>query len=246
MSRHRFFAPPSAIEYDRVVLTSDESHHLQRVLRLRPGATVSVFDGLGSEYTCRVERLDRDQTDLIVLERTRSDVESPLELTLAQGLAKGEKFDLVIQKATELGVRRIIPVVTAHTLSSGAQLVTPSRFERWQRIVLEATKQCGRIRLMEITAPIEWRQFIAGLPQPALLFSERGGESLHALWEGWSEPTPPGCLMIGPEGGWESQEIEMALSAGAIPVSLGPRILRTETAAIVAIGLVQYLWGDLR
>lgn len=245
MSRHRFFAPPSAITGSRVVLVAEESYHLQRVLRLRPGATVSVFDGLGKEYTCRVQRLDRDQTELLMLEETQPNTESALDLTLAQGLIKGEKFDLIIQKATELGLQRLVPLVTAHTLSSGAQQVSPARLARWQRIVLEATKQCGRTRLMKITAPMAWHQFIAALPQPTLLFCERGGESLHRLRQGWSVSTAPRCLMIGPEGGWDPQELEMALSAGAIPVSLGPRILRTETAAIVAISLTQYLWGDL-
>lgn len=245
MNRHRFFAPPSAITSNRVVLVAEESYHLQRVLRLRPGATVSVFDGTGKEYTCRVERLDRDQTELLMLEETQPNTESALDLTLAQGLIKGERFDLIVQKATELGLRRLTPLVTTHTSSTSGQQVSSTRLARWQRIVLEATKQCGRTRLMEITTPMPCHQFIAALPQPTLLFCERGGESLHRLRQVWSVPTAPRCLMIGPEGGWDSQELQMALNAGAIPVSLGPRILRAETAAIVAIGLTQYLWGDL-
>ncbi|MCS6804423.1 MAG: 16S rRNA (uracil(1498)-N(3))-methyltransferase [Acidobacteriota bacterium] len=246
MSRHRFFAPPSAITENRIVLMAEESYHLQRVLRLRPGAIVAVFDGSGKEYTCSIQRLDHDQTELLILQETRPNTESELNLTLAQGLIKGEKFDLIVQKATELGLRRLIPLVTAHTVSSGAQRVSAARLARWQRIVLEATKQCGRTRLMEVTAPMQWREFIAELPPQTLLLCERSGESLQALRERWTASKPPNCLMVGPEGGWDSQELEVALHAGAFPVWLGPRILRAETAAIVALSLIQYLWGDLK
>lgn len=246
MSRHRFYAPPTSIEHDRITLDADESHHLRQVLRLRPGATVWVFDGQGTEYVCRLEGFDRAQAQLTVLEQAQPAVESPLALTLAQGLSKGEKFDLIIQKATELGVRRIVPLITAHTASSGVRSVSPSRLQRWRRIALEATKQCGRTRLTDITPPREWRQFLLELPKPALLFSERRGRSLSDQLLSWENDEPAICLLVGPEGGWQDGEVEAAEVAGAVPVSLGPRILRTETAAIVAVGLVQYLWGDLK
>lgn len=246
MARHRFYTSPAAIECDHLRLDASESHHLRHVLRLPPGATVWVFDGLGNEYSCRVEGFERAQARLSILERTQPAVESPLALTLAQGLTKGEKFDLIIQKATELGVRRVVPLLTARTASSGVQSVSPGRLQRWRRIALEASKQCGRTRLMDIAIPVAWSQFLKELPQPALLFSERGGRSLSD----WQPPSPTGelsiCLIIGPEGGWQPQEIAAAEVAGAVPVSIGPRILRTETAAIVAISLVQFLWGDLK
>jgi 16S rRNA (uracil1498-N3)-methyltransferase len=246
MARHRFYTPPSAIEHDRLTLDASESHHLRHVLRLRPGTTVWVFDGLGNEYVCRVEGFDRSQAHLAILEHTRPAVESPLALTLAHGLTKGEKFDLIIQKATELGVRRIVPLITTRTASSGIHAVSPSRLQRWRRIALEATKQCGRTRLTDITPPVEWNRFLAELPHPALLFSERGGRSLSDRLLVLGNDEPSICLMTGPEGGWQDQEIEAAEVAGAVLVSLGPRILRTETAAIVAISLVQYRWGDLK
>jgi len=246
MTRHRFYAPPSAIAADRILLDETESHHLKDVLRLRPSATVFIFDGTGNEYRCQLEEFQRRRARLSILEKTRPAVESPLEITLAQGLAKGEKTDLIIQKATELGVRRVVPLMTAHTAGSGVQSVSQGRLERWRRIALEATKQCGRTRLTEITHPVAWAQFLAEIPLPALLFSERGGCRLSDLqWPGRNE-RPPVCLLIGPEGGWQESEIEAAQAVGAVAASLGPRILRTETAAIVAVSLVQFIWGDLK
>lgn len=227
------------------MLDADEAHHLRRVLRLRPGMTVCVFDGLGNEYVCQVEGFDRSRAQLKIVERTQPAVESPLSITLAQGLAKGEKLDLIIQKATELGVRRLVPLITAHTASSGIRTVSPERLERWKRIALEATKQSGRTRLTEIAEPVQWGRFLAALPQPALLFSQRGGCRLSDLPSPWRNGRPSVCLLIGPEGGWQESEIEAARAAGAVAVSLGPRILRTETAAIVAVSLVQHIWGDL-
>jgi len=245
MSRHRFYVLPASVSADDILLDETESHHLKDVLRLRPGATILVFDGTGNEYTCRVEGVQQRQLKLSILERTRPPVESPLDLTLAQGLAQGDRYDVIIKKATELGVRRIVPLLTAHSVSSGIRSVSEVRLERWRRIALEATKQCGRTQLMEISAPVEFDQFLSKLPLPALVFSERGGDSLADLLSRWGRGAPPRCLLIGPEGGWHESEIMAAQAAGATPVSLGPRILRTETAALVAVSLVQHLWGDL-
>jgi 16S rRNA (uracil1498-N3)-methyltransferase len=247
MSRHRFYAPPDCFAHDRVLLDETESHHLKSVLRLGPGAMVFVFDGAGNEYACQVEGFERRRANLLILEKTQPAVESPLEITLAQGLIKGEKPDLIIQKATELGVRRFIPLITAHTASTGARYQPAGRIERWQRIVMEATKQCGRTRLMEIMPPIHLTDLLSNLPSPTLIFSERGGRSLAELSSLWPESTPRTIgLLIGPEGGWELSEIEQARLAGAIEISLGRRILRTETAAIVAVSLIQHRLGDLR
>lgn len=246
MSRHRFYAPPSSIEGDQITLGPEESYHLWRVLRMRPGAIVYVFDGTGWEYACQLQGGDHQRARLNIVERQRPPVESPLAITLAQGLAKGEKFELVVQKATELGVHRIIPLITAHTLSTGIREVSEHRLRRWRRIALEATKQCGRTRLPEILAPLRWEAFLRAFPQPALLFAERAGRSLADVARAWSEGVDTLCLLIGPEGGWQESEVAAAQTAGAIVVTLGQRILRTETAALVAISVVQHLWGDLR
>jgi 16S rRNA (uracil1498-N3)-methyltransferase len=246
MTRHRFYAVPASVLTDSIRLDEAESHHLKDVLRLRPGATVCVFDGQGNEYTCRVEGFERRQARLSILDRAQPPVESPLEITLAQGLTKGEKLDLIIQKATELGVRRFVPLITAHTVSTGARFQQGGKQDRWQRIVLEATKQCGRTRLMEVADPMTLADFLSPLRWPTLLFSERGGQSLgHVGLERPAGAPSTVCVLIGPEGGWAPSEIEQATQAGATEVSLGRRILRTETAAIVAVSLVQHRLGDL-
>ncbi len=245
MTRHRFYLSPGSSATDSVLLDESESHHLKDVLRLRPGATVFVFDGAGHEYTCRIEGFEHRRARLAVLERTQPAVESPVDIILAQAITKGEKFDFIIQKATELGVRRVVPLMTVYAKSSSGKSVSVDRLERWRRIALEATKQCGRTQLTEIMQPKSLDRFLIELSHPALLFSERGGSSLSVLQSSWRDRSSSVCLLIGPEGGWQESELEAARSTGAVAVSLGPRILRTETAAIVAVCLVQHLWGDL-
>ena len=167
-------------------------------------------------------------------------VESPLSLTLAQALVKGDKFDWVVQKATELGVTRIVPLLTEHSefrKAEGREL----RLLRWRRIALEATKQCGRRKLIELGEVQNFQQFCETEPNGLrLIFSERGGKGLAQMASANSV-----TLAIGPEGGWSENEIKLAEIHGFVPVHLGNRILRTETAAVAAVSLAQYLFGDL-
>lgn len=241
MQRHRFFAPPSSLFNSRIVLDAEESHHLARVLRLLPGAMVFAFDGDGSEYECEVARVHKDATELQVIARLSNEVESPLQLTLGQAFIKGDKFDWVVQKATELGVTRLVPLLTEHSEFKKAE-GRENRLQRWRRIALEATKQCGRRRVPEICEAQRWDSFCAeqgnGL---RLIFSERQGHHLAGMLHADSV-----TIAIGPEGGWSEREVAQAETGGFIPVHLGKRILRTETAAIAAVTLVQHLFGDLR
>ncbi len=240
MQRHRFFAPPARHFDSRIVLDTEESHHLARVLRLLPGATVFAFDGNGAEYECEVARVSKEATELNVLARLSNEVESPLQLTLAQALVKGDKFDWVVQKATELGVTRIVPLVTEHSefrKAEGREL----RLQRWRRIALEATKQCGRRKLIELGEVQNFQQFCEAEPSGLrLIFSERGGKGLAEI-----APAHSVTLAIGPEGGWSESELKLSETLGFVPVHLGNRILRTETAAVAAVSLAQYLFGDL-
>jgi len=250
MQRHRFYAPPSSFTETSVRLDADEAHHLTRVLRLGAGARVFVFDGEGAEYECEVARVDKREADLNLLRRLDDAVESPLRMTLAQALIKGDKFDWVIQKATELGVTRIVPLVTDHSdIKSNirrAEERAGQRIERWRRISLEALKQCGRRSLVEICEPAPFDEFCGLAAQDArLIFSERGGESLAEVstrLRGVNQLS----LCVASEGGWSERESRKATSCGFTPVSLGSRILRTETAAIAAVSLAQHLFGDLR
>ena len=246
MQRHRFYAPLSSFAGASVRLDADEAHHLTRVLRLGSGARVFVFDGEGGEYECEVARVFKHEVELNPLRRLDDAVESPLQLTLAQALIKGDKFDWVIQKATELGVTRIVPLVTDHADIKRAEERAGQRLQRWRRISLEALKQCGRQRLVEICEPAPFDDFCGSAARGAcLIFSERGGESLAEVSAKLRDVAQL-SLCVAPEGGWSERELRRAASWGFTPVSLGSRILRTETAAITTISLAQHIFGDLR
>ena len=243
MPRHRFFAPISAFRDRDITLPPAESHHLSNVLRLGEGDCANVFDGEGKEYICTV--LDAGMpSKLKIDEMITGPVESPIRIILAQSLLKGEKFDLVVQKSTELGVVSIIPILTEHSEFRVHQDSVSKRLERWNRISLEAVKQCGRRRLVDIRAPMTLEQSVrqAG---PSLYFNQRGGMPINLALEE-TKHSKNITLFVGPEGGWSEGEIAILRDNGAIGVTLGARVLRAETAAITAIALVQFLAGDLK
>jgi len=246
MQRHRFYAPSSSFTESSVTLDAEESHHLTRVLRLGEGARIFVFDGEGAEYECEIARVAKREVELNLLRRLDGVVESPLRLTLAQSLIKGDKFDWVIQKVTELGVTRIVPLVTDHSDIKRAEERAEQRLERWRRISLEALKQCGRRKLVEICEPAPFDDFCGSAAQSArLIFSERGGQSLREVSAKLQDINQL-SLCVASEGGWSERELLKAGDNGFTPVRLGSRILRTETAAVVAVTLAQHLFGDLR
>jgi len=258
MARRRFYTPPDNIDGSLVTLSAHETHHLMHVLRMTPGDEAFVFDGCGREYRCSLRRVENNHAQLEISDTLTDVVESPLDLTLAQALVKGEKFDFIVQKATELGVNGITPLLTRYADVRLDDQQKTKRLERWRRISLEAIKQCGRRRLVEITSPRTLREFIAAnqasphasrgaaahIERAKLLFSERGGIAVTDALAGISEPCPIAAL-VGPEGGWSDDEQDMLNDFGCRAVSLGPRVLRTETAAVVAITLIQNARGDL-
>jgi len=254
MARRRFYAPPDNIDGSAITLSPHETHHLIQVLRLTPGDEVFVFDGCGAEYRCSFRRVENDRAHLEIAEPLSDLVDSPLDLSLAQALAKGDKFDFIVQKATELGVSRIVPLVTRYADVRLDEQQKPKRVERWRRISLEAMKQCGRRRLVEIAEPLTIRQLIStqenagvsgsGIRRAMLVFSERGGLSVHDALAGVKMPCAVFAL-IGPEGGWSDDELEALNDHGCKAVTLGPRVLRTETAALVGLTLIQHELGDL-
>lgn len=252
MQRHRFYAPPAQINTMHISLAGDEAHHLARVLRLPIGAQVFVFDGCGHEYACEISQVGKRHAELTITEQLTNAVESPLRLTLAVALLKGDKFDWVVQKATELGVTRIVPLLTEHSdirhppARDAARAET--KLQRWQRIALEALKQCGRRQLVEFAEPVSWSKFCQVETMADLLFfSERGGRRFAAYGHEQSGcPQPKELILaVGPEGGWSETEAGLAERAGWDFISLGPRILRAETAAITAVMIAQEWFGDL-
>lgn len=241
----RFYAPPENFTEAGVRLDADETKHLRDVLRLRQNDEVFVFDGAGSEFFCRVEAIQKHRADLkIISEVSPKSPESDLNLTLAVALLKGEKFDLVIQKAVELGARKIIPLETKRAdVKIKDSREAEKKLERWRRIALEAAKQSGRARLTRIETPTKFEKFIETAVETKVLFAERNGAGLKNLE---LEKTSQMFAAVGAEGGWEDAEIEAARAKGFQIVTLGGRVLRAETAAIVVVALLQNHYGDLR
>lgn len=245
-ARPRAYVRPDAIEAGRVRFDAAEAHHLVRVLRLGPGATVEAIDGRGRLYVVRLGALARDGGWGTIEASFEPRTESPCAITLAPAVLKGERMDWLVQKATELGVARIAPVETARSVAR-PRPGAAGRTTRWARIAREAVKQCGRVVVPTVVPP----RRLAGLlaeeaPRHAAtwLFSVAGG-AWHRALPGAATPPPSVLLLVGPEGGFTPEELAVAERSGARVVSLGPRILRAESAGIVAVALCQYLFGDL-
>ena len=248
MTRRRFHAPPNAFNFETqtVTLATDEARHLRDVLRLKTGDEVYVFDGAGHEFHCTVVNTKRDSTELQIVSVVEpAKPESQLQLKLCVALLKGEKFDLVVQKATELGVSAIVPLITRYAdIHLRDESDANKRVARWQRIALEAAKQSGRALVPEVSAPVSFDSFVAGTKgaELCLMFSERGGSEFGEIGETAVKSV---TALVGSEGGWSDEEIELARAQNVGVVTLGGRILRAETAAIAVTALLQHLFGDL-
>lgn len=235
----RFYAPPENFHAKTVSLSQEETRHLRDVLRLRENETVHVFDGEGREFSCRIEKIEKQGTILQVLEEVKPfALTSNLDLILAVALLKGEKFDLVVQKSVELGVSKFVPIITKRTDVKLKD--SEKRANRWQKIALEAAKQCGRARLMKIEKLRSFEEFLSIAEGTKILFAEKGGEAFSKIKE-YKKIT----AVIGCEGGWDDSEIESAKSHGFQIITLKGRILRAETAAISIAAILQHRFGDL-
>ena len=217
--------------------------HVGRVLRLREGAAIVAFDGSGSDYRCEIVAVKGDDVRVRVGSRATGLPESPLRITLVQAVSRGERMDWTLQKATELGVRAIVPVLSARSVVRLDDRQADRKLRHWQGIVAGACEQCGRSIVPEIRPPQELSRYFA-LPArdgQRFVLNPTGPASLAGL----ATVGPRVELLIGPEGGLDDAELERAAASGYAPVRLGPRVLRTETAGIVALTVLQALWGDL-
>jgi 16S rRNA (uracil1498-N3)-methyltransferase len=217
---------------DRVTLDGPEAHHLLHVMRAKVGTAITVFDGSGAEFEGVVDTLKRAEASVRIIERREIDRELPFSLIVGVALPKGDRQKWLVEKLTEVGVAELVPLVTER----GVAQPTESASERLERAVIEAAKQCGRNRLMKIAIPQQWADFVqAAKPQGAArLLAHPGGVAYHDL----SLPAnTPIKLAVGPEGGLTEDEAATAIDAGWRQVSLGPRILRVETAAIALAGI---------
>jgi 16S rRNA (uracil1498-N3)-methyltransferase len=287
------------------VIGGSAANHIARVLRLREGDALTLFDGRGGEYGARIAAFRKDAVLAEVQEHRDVERESALDLTLVQGISRGERMDWVMQKATELGVRRIVPVLTERSVVKLDDRHGEKKLQHWRGIVIAACEQCGRNRVPEVTAPMTFHEALSGATAPLLLgqhpnqasAQHRGAADIGAASAARADRQPVGqggdtqtsgptdiagsgdqkaveeagsanvtrlllspqgslrlrdlprptrvALLIGPEGGLAEAEQDAAVQAGFIPVQLGPRILRTETAAIAALAALQHDFGDL-
>ena len=242
---HRFFSDPDRIDGSEAFLTREDARHAVTVLRVRPGQHVGIIANGG---LWEAEILSADASDVrVILLHALPSTEPSLSVTLFQGLPKADKMELIIQKATELGVRHIVPVILKRCVSRPDAKDIPRRLERWNRIAREAAKQSGRCVIPDVTAPVSLGQLsaVCALPETSIVpWEEAEGYGPLAFHNDHRSISSVG-IMIGPEGGIEQNEIGILRSLGFIPVTLGKRILRTETAGLAAVSSLMSLYGEM-
>lgn len=246
MSHHRLFHAQRLIPGTRVDLSGEQAHYLSTVLRLKPGSSVRLFDATGVEYQCCVEKVKRKRVALHVGNAIATNPESPLDAWLVQSVLRGERMDYCVQKATELGVKRILPVFANRSVVRLTDERARKRQQHWQKVAISACEQSGRVRPPQISAPLPLHAALDGqIPPAATLIGLQPAATQQTLAEISPTPHQPLVMFVGPEGGFDDQEQHILTSRGVQLVALGPRVLRSETAGIVALTLCQHLWGDL-
>lgn len=240
----RLYIPQALIEGEALVLDDQAAHHVRQVLRLGPGATLRVFDGRGSEHHATLLEVQRNRVSIEVGTAHKLDTESPLDITLAQGIPRGDRMDLILQKAVELGVSRLQPLWMERSQARTRGDRLERRMRHWERVMISACEQCGRNRLPGIDRPAGFTTWLGtGLTADTrILLDPEAGTTLTGL----APPQGSLLLLAGPEGGITETEKRQAETAGFTPVALGPRVLRTETAPLAVLACLQVLWGDFR
>jgi len=246
VSTHRFYIPPIRWSLNRLELEGSEAHHCLEVLRLGIGSKVVVFNGRGSEVTAEIVEVDKNVARLKYLQSSKAD---PLRcsITLAQAIPKGKHMDLIVHKATELGVTKIVPLLSERTVVQLAQDEMEKKRERWRHVIVEAAKQCGQNQLPEISEPITPKQFFSefdGYELPLIASLQADARSfkgaLNEFREHHGRRARSALILIGPEGDFTPAESSLARTAGCVPVSLGPIVLRAETAALYTLSVLAY------
>ena len=230
-------------------ISGEDARHIRKVLRMKPGDALVVFDGAGNDYEAEIKAISGDEVRVSPVKRVRPAMESPANITLAQALLKGKKMDLLARQITELGVTRWIPFLSERSVPVPVKERLPARQERWRSIVIESLKQCQRSRLTEISAVTSFDEALESgrSDDVKLIFWEEEARTrtLSEVLEPLPEPCEKIFAVIGPEGGFSAAEIQKAVSFGFQSVSLGPRVLKAETAALAVCTLMQYLFGDM-
>lgn len=226
---------------DYIELDGETVHYLATVLRLKPGALVALFNARDGEVIGELLCVDRRQVSVQLTSKVFSDTDPKLPIHLGVGLSRGERMDYLVQKATELGVASITPLFTEHCEVRLDQKRTEKRLAHWQKVAVSATEQCGRCQVPTIDMPRNFSDYLQQNHQGlVLVLDHRAGSPPPASQETPSQIT----LLSGPEGGLSTAELDAAAKAGFTPTALGPRVLRTETAPLAALSVIQYLYGD--
>lgn len=242
----RFFIPPEQMGKYESIISGDDAHHLRDVLKIQPGDLVVVFDGQGREFRARVVSVTRQQVRVTMLERVEADTDSVLDLIIGQGYLKDKKMDAVVRQLTELGVVRWVPFLSRRSIPSPDPQRLKGRYQRWQKISMESLKQCRRSRAMEISPMVRFDEALEqGTKCDLKVIFWEGAKAATVLHR--RRPSNPSSIfvMIGPEGGFEEEEIALARQKGFEVAGMGPRILKAETATLAAAVLAQFVFGDM-
>ena len=243
MSEHRrFFVDPSSISSGSVTIVGSTARQIVKVLRLREGDSIQLFDGTGAEYAASITSTSKDTITAQITNTRKCFLDPTIQLTLAISLPKSDKMDLIVQKTTELGISEIVVVNSERTISRPDGVKFADRLDRWRRIAAEAAEQCGRSKVPQIEGGIEFVDLAKCVGQYSLAliaWEEEQTQSLKQTLRARADAQSI-LLIIGPEGGFPEREVEMVKSAGAVSVSLGRRVLRSETAAIAACAVIMY------
>ena len=244
MEENRFYHSEK-LELKHVVELIAQTHiHATKVLRLKVGDQFALFNGDGYDYVAKVIELSKHKTSVEIIDRYQVNHESPLKITLAQGLAAGDKMDWIIQKAVELGIQSIQPLLTERSIVKLDRERADKKLEHWRTVAISACEQTGRSIIPDILSPIHIVQWPSNQNQIAnslkLILTPAKAQNINHL----EKPSSPVVFMVGPEGGFSEKEMNLALSSSFVPVNFGKRVLRTETASVVALSIMQNLWGD--
>ncbi len=241
---HRFFADASQIAFGKIIINGDDARHISKVLRLRENDKIVICDKCATDYICLIDSIDADSVSCSVTESERSLAEPELDITLYQGIPKGDKLDTVIQKCVELGAVRIVPVEMKRSVAKFSDKA--KKQQRQSRIAYEAAKQCGRGRIPIVSEAVSFAEAVKDARHMDLKLVPYEAERQRTLKETLAENRTAKSIavFIGPEGGFDDDEIALAQSEGFNVIGLGPRIMRTETAPIACISAVMYELGD--
>lgn len=240
----RLYQAQTLTPHTTIRLDDKAGHHLARVLRAKTGEKLVLFNGQGGEYEAVISHIDKKGVDVTVGQFIDREVEPPIRIHLAQALARGEKMDFIVQKAVELGVHKIIPLMTERCNVKLEGEREEKRVQHWQSVVISACEQSGRNRIPEVETPLSLKAWLPIVKADrAFVLSPHVNTPLN------DQPLPPHAnlvLLVGPEGGLSDQEVTQAIQAGFQPLSLGPRVLRTETAGLASLAVLQARYGDFR